>query len=151
MNNCIIPSMHAIRKLPFFLINTLLLYIPLLALTHRWNYRQRVKLILVGLGNLRFLQVNPGWAGHPEGFLQVKFSDLSGIWKHVVFHVGMKISVSTWSFLSITIPSEYLFLCWKKKLDSTRKFVRNYLNWCTKYPNTSTTIRKILVPKKIVK
>ncbi len=32
MNNCIIPSTHAV-KLPIFLINTLLLYIPLLALT----------------------------------------------------------------------------------------------------------------------
>ncbi len=50
-------------KLPIFLINTLLLYIPLLALTDKWNYGQRDKLILVGLGNLRFLQVNPGWAG----------------------------------------------------------------------------------------
>ncbi len=35
--------MHAVRKLPFFLINTLLLYIPLLALTDRQNYRQRLK------------------------------------------------------------------------------------------------------------
>ncbi len=44
--------------MPLFLINTLLLYISLLALTDRQNYRQRVKLILVGLGNLQFLQVN---------------------------------------------------------------------------------------------
>ena len=58
-------------------MNTLLLYIPLLALTDRQNHRQRVKLvlvglatltgssrlILVGLGNLRFLQVNRVWAG----------------------------------------------------------------------------------------
>jgi hypothetical protein len=51
------------EKLPIFLINTLLLHIPLLALTDRRNYRQRNELILVGLGNLRFLQVNPGWAG----------------------------------------------------------------------------------------
>ncbi len=35
MNNHTIPSMHAEKKLPIFLINTLLLYIPLLALTHR--------------------------------------------------------------------------------------------------------------------
>jgi hypothetical protein len=49
--------------IPFVLINTLLLHIPLLALTHRQNDRQRNKLLLVGLGNLRFLQVNPGWAG----------------------------------------------------------------------------------------
>jgi hypothetical protein len=40
------------------MINTLLLYIPLLALTHGQNYGRRKKLILVGLGNLRFLQVN---------------------------------------------------------------------------------------------
>jgi hypothetical protein len=31
------------EKLPIFLINTLLLYIPLLALTHRRNYRRRNK------------------------------------------------------------------------------------------------------------
>jgi hypothetical protein len=37
---------------------TLLLHIPPLALTDRWNDGQRNKLILVGLGNLRFLQVN---------------------------------------------------------------------------------------------
>ena len=40
-----------------FLVNTLLLYIPLLTLTHRQNDIQRNKLILVGLGNLRFLQL----------------------------------------------------------------------------------------------
>jgi hypothetical protein len=45
-------------KLPIFLINTLLLYIPLLALVDGWNYGRRNELILVGLGNLRFLQVN---------------------------------------------------------------------------------------------
>jgi hypothetical protein len=55
------------EKLPIFLINTLLLHIPPLALTDRQNHRgtelQRNELILVGLGNLRFLHVNPGWAG----------------------------------------------------------------------------------------
>jgi hypothetical protein len=52
------------EKLPFVLINTLLLHIPLLALTHRQNDGQRNELILVGgLGNLRFLQVNLVWAG----------------------------------------------------------------------------------------
>ncbi len=50
------------EKLPIFLINTLLLYIPLLALTDGQNDGQRNELILVGLGNLRFLQINPGWA-----------------------------------------------------------------------------------------
>ncbi len=59
--------MHAERKIPFVLINTLLLYIPHLALTHRQNHRQRNELILVELGNLRFLQVNPGWAGITYG------------------------------------------------------------------------------------
>ncbi len=55
------------EKLPIFLINTLLLHIPLLALTHRQNYRETDRitekqtelqwneLILVGLGNLWFL------------------------------------------------------------------------------------------------
>jgi hypothetical protein len=38
-------------------VNTLLLHIPLLALTHRQNDGRRDELILVGLGNLRFLQV----------------------------------------------------------------------------------------------
>jgi hypothetical protein len=33
-----ISSMNAERKIPIFLINTLLLHIPLLALTHRQNY-----------------------------------------------------------------------------------------------------------------
>jgi hypothetical protein len=48
------------EKLPFDLINTLLLHIPLSALTHGQNDGQRIELILVGLGNLRFLQVNQG-------------------------------------------------------------------------------------------
>ncbi len=52
--------MHTERQIPIFLINTLLLYIPLLALTDGQNYRQRKELILVGLGNLQFLQVNVG-------------------------------------------------------------------------------------------
>ncbi len=51
------------NKLPFVLINTLLLHIPLLALTDRQNDGDQIN--LVGLGNLRFLQVNPGWAGLP--------------------------------------------------------------------------------------
>jgi hypothetical protein len=46
------------EKVPIFLINTLLLHIPLLALTDRQNDGRRDKFILVGLGNLRFLQVN---------------------------------------------------------------------------------------------
>jgi hypothetical protein len=44
------------EKLPLVLINTLLLHIPLLALTHPWSDRQTNgwsnKLVLVGLGNL---------------------------------------------------------------------------------------------------
>ncbi len=67
VNNRSIPSTHAEKKLPFVLINTLLLDIPLLAFTDRQTDkqtdRQRNELILVGLGNLRFLQVNLGWAG----------------------------------------------------------------------------------------
>jgi hypothetical protein len=51
------------EKLPFVLINTLLLHIPLLAQTDGQNDGQRNELILVGLGNLQFLQVNHGWAG----------------------------------------------------------------------------------------
>ncbi len=45
------------EKLQFVLINTLVLHIPLLALTHPQTKLQRDELILVGLGNLRFLQV----------------------------------------------------------------------------------------------
>jgi hypothetical protein len=45
------------EKLPFVLINTLLLNSPLLALTHGQNDGQSNELILVGLGNLLFLQV----------------------------------------------------------------------------------------------
>ncbi len=44
-----------------FLCNTL--YSTLLALTDGQKDRRRLKLILVGLGNLQFLQDNPGWAG----------------------------------------------------------------------------------------
>jgi hypothetical protein len=51
------------EKLPIVPINTLLVHIPLLALTDGWIDRRRDELILVGLGNLWFLQVNPGWAG----------------------------------------------------------------------------------------
>ncbi len=63
MNNRSIPSMHTERKITDLSVNTLLLYYPLLALTDGQDDRQRDELILVGLGNLRFLQVNPGWAG----------------------------------------------------------------------------------------
>jgi hypothetical protein len=38
VNNRSILSTHAERKITDLLINTLLLYIPLLALTDRWNY-----------------------------------------------------------------------------------------------------------------
>ncbi len=41
VNNCTIPSMHAEKKIPIILINTLLLHIPLLALTDRRNDRWR--------------------------------------------------------------------------------------------------------------
>ncbi len=58
MNNRSILLTHAERKLPFVLINTLLLHIPLLALTDIQNHGQRNELILVKLGNVRFLQVN---------------------------------------------------------------------------------------------
>jgi hypothetical protein len=50
--------MHAERKIAICSHNTLLLHIPLLALTHPQTELQMNKLILVGLGNLRFLQVN---------------------------------------------------------------------------------------------
>jgi hypothetical protein len=41
-------------KLPIFLINTLLLHIPLLALTDRWNYRGTNTLAARGLEELFF-------------------------------------------------------------------------------------------------
>ncbi len=46
-------------------------------------------------------------------------------------------------------PNTYSYVG-KENSDSTRKFVRNYLNWRMKYLNTSTTIRKILIPKKLL-
>ncbi len=46
MNNRSIPSTHAERKIPIYLINTFLLHIPLLALTDRQNDRQRTKYTL---------------------------------------------------------------------------------------------------------
>ncbi len=96
----------------------------------------------------RFLGYNIGICCIPSQ--KAKNSDLSGIWRDVFLHVGMKIRVSTWSFLSVTIPFQNPIPVGKENSDSTRKFVRNYLNWRTKYLNTSTTIRKILVPKKLL-
>ncbi len=55
VNNRIIPSMHSVRKLLIFLINTLLLYIPLLALTDRQNYGGTNTLALRGLEEPFFL------------------------------------------------------------------------------------------------
>ncbi len=58
MNNRVFFQGTLKEKLPIFLINTLLLHIPLLAFTAGQNDRRRNELILVGLGNLRFLQVH---------------------------------------------------------------------------------------------
>ncbi len=44
--------MHDVRKLPFFLINTVLLYIPLLALTDGQNHGETNTLALRGLEEL---------------------------------------------------------------------------------------------------
>ncbi len=52
MNNRSIPSTHVERKLPIFLINTLLLHIPLLALTDRQNYRETNTFAARGLEEL---------------------------------------------------------------------------------------------------
>ncbi len=49
MNNRSIPSTHAKRKLPIFLITTLLLHISLLALTDKQNYGESNTLALRGL------------------------------------------------------------------------------------------------------
>ncbi len=62
------PDFHSYVKIQrFFIFQTsfwlTLFYSTLLALTHRQKDGRRLKLILVGLGNLRFLQVNLGWAG----------------------------------------------------------------------------------------
>ena len=63
-NSYVIPQKASLWN---FLVNTLLLYIPLLTPTDGQNYGWRSELILVGLGNLRFLQVNEytcfAWAG----------------------------------------------------------------------------------------
>ncbi len=50
---------------------------------------------------------------------------------------------------SPSLPNTYSYVG-NENSDSTRKFVQNYLNWCTKYLNTSTNIRKILFPKKML-
>ena len=52
MNNRSIPSTHAETKLRIFLINTLLLHIPLLALTDRQNYGETNTLAARGLEEL---------------------------------------------------------------------------------------------------
>ncbi len=57
MKNCSIPSPHAERKLPFILINTLLLHMPLLALTHpqtESKTKRRIHLLRIGLEELFF-------------------------------------------------------------------------------------------------
>jgi hypothetical protein len=41
VNNRSIPSTHAVRKITNLFDKTLLLYIPLLALTDRWNYQSK--------------------------------------------------------------------------------------------------------------
>ncbi len=50
---------------------TLFYSIPLLALTHRQKDRWTEKQIYPGWAGHPdgFLQVYPGWAGHPDGFL----------------------------------------------------------------------------------
>ena len=83
-------------------------------------------------------------------FTERNFFDLSGIWKHVVFHVGMKIRVSSGVFCPSPSPLNTYSYVGKENSYSTRKFIRNHLNWCMKYLITSTTIRKILVPNKLV-
>ncbi len=65
------------EKLPIFLINTLLLHIPLLALTDRQNDGQRDKLILVGHGNLPFLQVNCSIPSKQQPYNHDIFSKIS--------------------------------------------------------------------------
>ncbi len=57
MYNHSIPSMHAERKIIVHSHNTLLLHFSLLALTQPQMEIRRNKSTLVGLGNLRFLQV----------------------------------------------------------------------------------------------
>ncbi len=56
VNNCSIPSMHTERNLRIFLINALLLHIPLLALTDRRNDRGTNTLAARGLEDF-FLQL----------------------------------------------------------------------------------------------
>jgi hypothetical protein len=63
VNNCSIPSTHAERKITVRSHKHSFTPYPSLS-PSRWTERQtETGLILVGLGNLRFLQVNPGWAG----------------------------------------------------------------------------------------
>ncbi len=56
MNNCIIPSTHAVREITNLSDKTLLLYIPLLALTDGQNYGGTNTLTSRGLEEL-FLQL----------------------------------------------------------------------------------------------
>jgi hypothetical protein len=46
----------------------------------------------------------------------------------------MKIRVSKWSFLSVTIPSEYLFLCWNRKFGFNKKIRTKLLKLMYKIP-----------------
>ncbi len=68
-------------------MNTLLLYIPLLAPTDRRNHRRRNELILVGLGNLWFLQVHTTYVFWSTIKLWCCVSFFS-FWQEIVFGVS---------------------------------------------------------------
>ncbi len=58
VNDCSIPSTHAEEKLPIFLLNTLILHIPLLALTYPLTEKQTEKQIhLLRMGWKNFFSV----------------------------------------------------------------------------------------------
>ncbi len=119
------------EKLAIFLINTFFLHIPLLALTHRQNYGEtdritekqtelrRNELILVGLGNLQFLQVQRNkytrcaWAGGT--FFQLCCCVNFWFWREICFgftyyYLCTQSTIQLWCCVSFLVLAGKLFL-----------------------------------------
>jgi hypothetical protein len=94
VNNHSIPSTNAERKITVCSHNTLLLHILFLALTHKQTELRRNELILVGLGDLRFLQVK------------------------CLCILNIKLILGTFQYYQVTkVPLQPWVLCWKDYWD----------------------------------
>ncbi len=103
VNNCSIPSTHARKKkLPIFLINTLLLHIPLLALTGRQKDRQRDK------------YTRCAWAGGTF-FPVVLLCQFFGFWQKIGFgvtYLRIQSTIQLWSCVGFLVLEGNSFWCY---------------------------------------